>query len=452
MRFCWSPAAKKGPAGARTTPATGTGKWAAVARSAVSTTRRTRRLAVRVRGFVAAHAARLLLAVGALAGVPAVVVFPRANPEQVALASDVYYAAGRALLDGQPVYDVGFLYPPPVAVAFLPNALLGDTTLAYAYQILAGVLALAAVAAVGVRLAERAGARLDRTDRALVAAAVLVSPPSVVNLVNGQVNPALAAAVGAGALALEADREWASGAAFGAAALVKVFPALVGPWLLRQRAWRAVAAATAVGVGVLLAGLPVFGVGAYETFATTVLTGEANVATFPDGPDPSEPYATVRRQFAALWPGLSGAQLLAASLAVLAPFVAAANRVTATATDRLVGLHAVLVAILVAFPLEPFYAVLAYPTLVPLLYALDGTPRGLFLAGALLTIAPVTLGDVALVASLPVFPQAVADAVVAAAETLFTYVRLPTVGAFLMLVGCALQQHRSAGGRPTNDG
>jgi hypothetical protein len=411
----------------------------------VTTTRRLPALLRRVRRFVGAHAARLLLAVGALAGLITAAVFPRANPDQVALASDVYYAAGRALLDGQPLYDVGFLYPPPVAAAFLPNALLGDTTLAYAYQIVVGLLALAAVATITVRLAERAGVALDRTDRVLVAAVVLASPPSVVNLVNGQVNPVLAAAIGAGALALESDREWASGAAFAAAALVKVFPALVGAWLLRQRAWRATAAATAVGVGVLLAGLPVFGVDAYETFATTVLTGEANVATFPDGPDPSEPYATVRRQFAAVYPGLSGAQLLVASLAVLAPFVAAANRVTATATDRLVGLHAVLVAILVAFPLEPFYAVLAYPTLVPLLYALDGTPRGLFLAGSLLTIAPLTLGDVALVASLPVFPQAVSEAINAAGETLFTYVRPPTIGAFLMLAACALQQHHRAG-------
>lgn len=390
-----------------------------------------------------------MLAVGALAGVPAVVVFPQTSPEQVALASDVYYAAGRAVLDGRPLYDAGFLYPPPVSVAFLPNALLGDTTLAYAYQIAVGVLALAAVAGLSVRLAARAGVSLGRTDRALVTAAVIASPPSVVNLVNGQVNPVLAAAVGAGALALAADREWASGAAFAAAALVKVFPALVGAWLLRQHAWRAAAAATAVGVGVLLAGLPVFGVDAYETFATTVLTGETNVATFPDGPDPTEPYATVRRQFAAVAPGLSGTQLLAASLTVFAPVVAAANRVTTTVTDRLVGLHAVLVAVLVAFPLEPFYAVLAYPTLVPLLYALDGTPRGLFLAGSLLTIAPLAFSDIALVAGLPVVPQAAGDALTAAAEALFTYIRAPTIGAYLALAACALQQHRRARGRPT---
>jgi len=87
--------------------------------------------------------------------------------------------------------------------------------------------------------------------------------------------------------------------------------------------------------------------------------------------------------------------LLATSLAILAPVVAAANRVTATLTDRLVGLHAVLTAILVAFLLEPFYAVLAFPTLVPLLYALDGTPRKLFLVGSLLTLVPIALGDVA---------------------------------------------------------
>ncbi|AHG05194.1 hypothetical protein HALDL1_05620 [Halobacterium sp. DL1] len=390
------------------------------------------------------HATRFVLAAAVVSGLLTALVFPARNPGQVALASDVYYAAGRALLDGQPLYDTGFLYPPPVAVAFVPNALLGSATLAFSVQILVGVVALGAVAVVCVRLTERAGATLDPTDRWLVGAAVLVSSPSVVNLVNGQVNPVLAAAVAAGLLAFESDRECASGAAFALPALVKLFPAFVGVWLLRQRAWRAVAAATAIGLGVLLAGLAAFGPGSYETFATTVLGGEANVATFPDGPDPTAPYATLRRQLVAVAPGLSGGALLATSLAILAPVVAAANRVTATLTDRLVGLHAVLTAILVAFPLEPFYAVLAFPTLVPLLYALDGTPRKLFLVGSLLTLVPIALGDVAIVAALPVVPSAVGNAVSGGAETAFTYVLPPTVGAALTLVACVLQQHRRA--------
>ncbi|WP_232700920.1 glycosyltransferase family 87 protein [Halobacterium wangiae] len=407
-------------------------------------TRGLRSLPLRTRRFAATHAPRLVLSAAVLSGLVTAVVFPAANPGQVALASDVYYAAGRAVLAGQPLYDVGFLYPPPIAVAFVPNALLGSTTLAYAFQILVGVVSLGAVAVVGVRLAERVGADLGRTDRWLVGAAVVASSPSVVNLVNGQVNPVLAAAVAAGVLAFESDREWASGVAFALAALVKLFPALVGAWLLRQRAWRAVAAATATGLGLLLAGLVLFGPAPYETFVTTVLTGEANVATFPDGPDASEPYTTIRRQLTAVAPGLSGGALLAASVAVLAPIVAAANRVTATLTDRLVGLHALLTATLVAFPLEPFYAVLAYPTLVPLLYALDGTPRRLFLVGSLLTVVPIALADVALVATLPVFPQAVTDTLLGGAETTFTYVHPPTIGAALTLAACVLQQHGRA--------
>lgn len=401
-------------------------------------------LPARIRQFAATRAPRLVLAAAVVSGVATAAVFPARNPEQVALASDVYYAAGRAVLDGHPLYDTGFLYPPPVAVAFVPNALLGSATLAYALQILVGLVALGVVAVAGVRLAERTGASLGRTDRWLVGAAVLAGSPSVVNLVNGQVNPALAAAVAAGVLAFESDRGWASGAAFALAALVKLFPALLGAWLLRQRAWRAVAAATATGLGVLLAGLAVFGPGPYEAFVTTVLAGEANVATFRGGPDPTAPYATVRRQLAAIVPGLSGGGLLAASLVLLAPVVVAANRVTATLTDRLVGLHAVVTAVLVAFPLEPFYAVLAYPTLVPLLYALDGTPRRLFLAGSLLTVVPISLADVAVVATLPVFPQAVTDALLGGARTAFTYVLPPTVGAALTLAACVLQQHRRA--------
>ncbi|MFB6072308.1 MAG: glycosyltransferase family 87 protein [Halobacterium sp.] len=388
---------------------------------------------------------RLLLAVGVLAGLGNAVVFPATHPEQVALASDVYYAAGRAALHGRGLYvGPGFLYPPPVVALFVPHAVLGDPVLAFALQTAVNLACLAGVAVVAVRLAERAGAALAPVDRALVVAFAVASPLPVVNLVNGQVNPVLALAVGAGVLALEADRRAAGGAAFGFAALVKLFPALVGAWLLRRRAWRAIAAATAAGVLALLAGVLVFGPGAYETYVTDVLTGQMSSGSFPDGPDPTAPYATVRRQLALLAPGLSGAGLLAASLAVVAPAVAAANRRVATLTDRLVALQGTLSGVLLAFPLEPFYRVLAFATLLPLLYLLDGRSRRLLLAGALLVAVPVAYAAVALLADLAVLPPSVSAVVLDAARAVFSVVLPPTVGSWLVLAGCVTHQFRAA--------
>jgi hypothetical protein len=389
---------------------------------------------------------RVVLAASVLAGVASAVVFPATNPEQVALASDRYYAAARAVLAGRDLYATGFLYPPPVVVAFLPHGLLGGETAAFWFQAVVNLAALAGVATVAVRLTERTGVTLARRDRWLVAAFALASPLSVVNLVNGQINPVLAAFIGAGVLALETDRERAGGVLFALAALVKLFPALVGAWLLRRRAWRAVAAATATGTGLLLAALAGFGFGAYETYVGTVLAGEASVGSFAGGPDPTAPYVSLRRQLALLAPSLSGTVLLAASLAVVAPVIAAANRSVATATDRLVAVHATLAATLLAFPLEPFYRVLHAATLVPLLYALDGRPRRLFLAGAALVVVPVAYPDVVTITGFPVVPAPVREAIRGAARGLFSVVLPPSVGAWLTIAGCLLHQHRAAGG------
>ncbi|MFB6268752.1 MAG: glycosyltransferase family 87 protein, partial [Halobacterium sp.] len=156
----------------------------------------------------------------------------------------------------------------------------------------------AALAVLVVRTVERAGVDLPTTDRVLLAAAVLLVGPVGVNLVMGQVNPLLAAGIAAGTVLAEKGRERASGAAFGLVALVKLFPALVGVWLLRRRAWRAIAAATATGLAGLAAGVLVFGTGTTETYLTTTLTSEASVASFAAGADHTAPYSTVRRQLA----------------------------------------------------------------------------------------------------------------------------------------------------------
>ncbi|WP_336034817.1 glycosyltransferase family 87 protein [Halobacterium yunchengense] len=392
---------------------------------------------------------RFVLAAGALAGLANTALFPLRNPEQVALASDVYYHAARAALRGADVYAVtpvgeaGFRYPPVVALAFFPHALLGSPLAAFALQTALNLAALGALAVLLVRAVERGGVALSRTDRALVAAFAFLAGPVGVNLVNGQVNPPLALALAAGALFLEADRDRASGVLFGLAALVKVFPALVGVWLLRQRRWRAVAAATATGVLGLAAGLVVFGPGASATWVTDVLASESAVASFAGGPDPGAPYSTVRRQLAFALPGLPADWLLPVGAAVLAPVFAGANRVVADYRSRLVALAGTLHATLLLLPLEPFYAALAVFPTVPLLYLLrEGLPRRLLLAGSLLVYVPVTWTSVTTVAA--VLPAAAAEPLTAAASAGFGFVLPPTVGVWLVLAGCLLAQHRAA--------
>jgi len=403
------------------------------------------------------RAPRLVLLAGVLAGVANTALFPLRNPEQVGLATDVYYHAARAAVAGAdfyavtPVGDASFVYPPAVVLAFVPHAALGDPLFAYALQTLLNLAALAALAVVVVRAADRAvrgstarsGHGLASLDRVLLAAAVFLVGPVGVNLVMGQVNPLLALGLAGGAVLLERDRDAAAGAAFGLVALVKLFPTLVGVWLVRRRAWRAIAAATAVGVGGVLVGLLAFGPGASVAYVTETLAGETGVASFAGGPDPTAPYVTIRRQLAALAPGLPSSWLLPVGALVLAPVVAGVNRAAADYTSRLVALQGTLLATLLLLPLEPFYAVLLLFPLLPLLYALDdGWPRRLLLAGALLLVVPVTWPTVTTATA--VLPAGAAGVLRDAATGLFSFVLPPTVGSWLALAGCLLYQHRAA--------
>jgi hypothetical protein len=336
------------------------------------------------------------------------------------------------------------LYPPVVLGAMLPYGLL-DPGGVYAVQTALNLVTTAAIALVLVRTVERGGVDLGRVDRILVAAFAFGSIGSVTNLINGQVNPQLALGIAGGVLLVERGRESLGGAVLAAVATVKLFPALVGAWLLRRRAWRAVAAAIATGVGLMLLGLVAFGPELTTVWVTDALAREASVGTFEAGPDPDSNKVTIRRQIALLAPWLPTDLLVPVGVAVLAPVVLAASRTMATFRDRLVALQATLLAMLILMPLEPFYFSLAVFPSVPLPYLVEGRwPRRLYLAGFLLAAAPLTMSSVTVWIETLSLSPGMAGAITSAARSAFAFALIPMYGIWLMFGACALYQHRRA--------
>ncbi|MFT4964723.1 MAG: hypothetical protein ACI9PP_002007 [Halobacteriales archaeon] len=400
---------------------------------------------------------RVILTTGIFAGVLNAVLFPITNPEHVGFATDVYYAAGRAALAGNEFYATlpgaasGFRYPPLAVVGFSPHALLGDPGLAYLLQTALNLVTAGALAILLVRFTDRAEVGLDRIDRLLIAGYAFFSVAATTNLVMGQINHQLALAIAGGAVLLERNREEAGGIAFGLAAFVKLFPALVGVWLLRRSAWRAIVAATVTGLSLLGIGTLIFGTGALETYVTKVVAGEAAVASFPDGPDPTEPYVTVRRQLVFLFPGLPSAWLFPVSLGLLGPVFVGVNRIMTNRTSRLVAFQGTLLATLILFPLEPFYLILSLFPLVPLLYLLEsGTPRRLFLGGALVLSVPTTYDTVVTMVSVLALPAGVESVIQEIVRGTFSFALPPMYGIWLVLGACLLHQHQVA--RSAEDG
>jgi len=420
---------------------------------------------------------RLVLAAGVLFGLVHLAYTAAVRPGAVALDFEVYYFAAETVLAGGPLYGVSpvgvdylvYAYPPLTVLAFLPFTLLPPFVAYLAFTALnlaAGLLAARLLLA----YLDRYGRGLDRVDRALVYAFCTLSVHAMPSTVFGQVNLPLALAFVAGfswldrAAGTDTDTgigsdgpdpdapdgsgggndggRWASraGVAFGLAAFVKAFPALAGVWLLRRRAWRAVAAAVATGVVGVGLGLLAFGPDTTLAYVTEALLPRAGDDAFAGGLDPGAAYVTVRRPLSVLFPGWGSLALTAGAFAVVAPVVGGLYvRLDAgTPLGRLVGAYATVAGTLVLLPSFPVYGVLLYFPVVPLLYVLEGRAYVAFLAGALLWNLSVRFDDVR-----TVLAALGADGVAGSLRPAFALVTPSLVGLAVMFLACWLALGRA---------
>ena len=417
-----------------------------------------------------------MLVLGILAGLNSAGALVLNQPEQLSLATDVYFHAATAVLEGGDLYattppnlpDYHYIYPPIVVVLFLPHALLGSETAAYVFQTVLNVAAGTGIALLLLRALGRRGIELGRADRLLVGGFTLLSAWTAAQLVMGQVNLRLALAIALGLdwldrAAIEeeegqqasdpadrpagrtvdqpSDRTTWAGVAFALAALVKLFPATLGLWLLRTKRYRAVAAAIATGLGGLLLGVLVFGPDLTIEYLTEVLVGRFEGETFEGSPDPERNHTTVRRMLAATFGG-SSPIVTPLAFALVVPPVAYCYRDVSTDSRRVAAILATLVGTLLIMPLQPLYFSFLYFPVVLLVVTLEaGRARKLVVAGALLTFLFVGPEGVKSVAG--TLPDSIGATVLDAGNALFTVILPPTVGMWLLLASCVVIQWRA---------
>ncbi len=393
--------------------------------------------------------ARLVLAFGIISGLISFVALPFVDLEQLMLASDVYYYAADALLSGGDIYDVhppdrsGFyyIYPPVVIFAFVPHALFGSPVIAYVIQTVLNGLFAAGIAALLWRALSRRGVSLTRLDALLFVGFAFTSAYSAITVINGQVNIWLAFAIALGLDALDRNRHTTAGLAFAAAALVKVFPAVLGLWLLRARAYRGVVSALALGVVGLLVGLLALGPDLTTTYFTEVLTGRYD--GFDGAPDPTQTRGGAQRQVAALF-GLGEPYVTVFAGAVLAPILGYLYLDVETDVQRQGAVLGTLLVTLLFFPLQRLYMVLAIFPLVILLYQLPpGRSRTLLLVGAVVSFLRIDYPLVEMVVSSTPVPETLEATLLALAEPFFQVVLPPTLGIWLLLAACVFVQYDS---------
>ena len=334
-----------------------------------------------------------------------------------------------------------YLYPPITAVAYYPFTLLGWMS---GYWLIVGLNVLAGLVVAGaiVYFIERAGRRLGWLDVALIAGLLLVSPFTAGTIYYGNINLLIALALVVGFLWLERDRSVGAGMAFGCAALFKLFPALVGAWLLRRKAWRTIGSAIAVGGGGLLAGVAVYGWDPTVVFFTDVLFNRAETATFVGGyPADGTYYVTMQRPVShVLWgifPSAPPELLLPLTLLIAGGLLSVFYSSVETLHERLVAIFATVVVTVTVFPALQWYLVLLFFPMVPLWYLWDGPGRRLFLAGGVVMFANVSPGSLIGAIQRVGFP----DPIELVLLNVFSFATVQLYGIGLMLAACAFAHY-----------
>ena len=172
----------------------------------------------------------------------------------------VYHAAGQAVLDGTPLYEAKnvrgwyYMYLPIFAVLMVPLAVLPKVVAAGVFYLLS-VAALLHLTATSARLATTGRTRAPPAFWVGVAALLLAGWPWMSGLTRGQASVMLswltvlsvAAFVRGGAAG-----RWGGAVALSLATLIRVFPGLLGLWLLLRGQWKSAIACAVAGLVLLM--------------------------------------------------------------------------------------------------------------------------------------------------------------------------------------------------------
>ncbi len=383
---------------------------------------------------------RLVLLWTVLSGLVALGVTLTTRPHMLNANYAVYHHAADAVLAGGDMYAVAppdhpsftYLYPPGTILAYLPFTVVDPST-GFVFHTVISIGFGLALAWVSGRLIRMAGKSLSWIDHVLIVGACLLSPYVVPSLVFGNVNLILAGGIALGVWSVLTDDETRGGMVLGLVSSVKVFPALVGIWLVRLRSYRAVVGACLAGGLVLATGFIAFGLETSQYYVTEVLFDETQ--QFRDISDPARAYVSLQRPVS-LVADLSGPALIGLCAAIMSPAIALAFRTIDDHTSQLVALFVTLVGMVVILPSTFTYIPFVYAALVPLLYLLEGVPRRVFLIGAVVTNISVTLRHDGFITG--ALPAELATVFTQGLEAVLTVGTFPLFGLFICVAACGL--------------
>lgn len=393
---------------------------------------------------------RLVLAIGISLGLVLAFVTLLTFDHGVERDFQAYYVAAEFATQGRPfegsaiqgdrlLSGKSYVYLPITVVVFLVYAAFPTWNGAYVLQVAVLLVALGFIGRYCITVIEAGGRSLSNLDRWLIVGFCVASVPAVGAVVRGNIDPVIVLLLLVGFISLENRRGSITGITWAIAATFKLFPALLGIWLVYRRAHRAVLVAIGVGVGAIAASIAVFGVSRNQTVLEYVLFERTHSGAFAGGLDPDMRLVTLRRPLSQLIDA-PGIVLTAIAVAIVIPVVWLMYRNVETRRDRLAAFGGTYLAILVAtVPMTAGYAVYLLFPLVPLAYlVVDPMAKRLLLASLVLSNMGIYPQHVESAVAFVPLHDAVATRVVSVTTMILSFTSVLLVAFLLGLAGCAL--------------
>ena len=391
-------------------------------------------------------ATRIVLATGLIGGGLIPTYFALWAPE-VPLAWDfrAYLHAADLFLSGDPFVGVSppvgngeFVYPPIVIGMFLPYAAFPNVMSAFLVQLFVQGAFCLGTGWVIIAVIEQHRGPLERLDKLLICLFCVASTYPIIVLGQGQVDPILLFALSLAFLFEERGQDILSGILFAIPAIVKLFPALFGVWLVRKRSWLAIKSAVATGLGAITVSVLAFGVERNVNYAWFILTERSRIQDLGNTLSPNFSALTLSRPLSVFLPNVEPHLYPLVALSILAPILVVLCYQIETIEARLLAYLGTIAGMLLLSPASNIHHVLfLYFPLVPLLYLLDHEPtRTLLQVGTVVMLFPIQPLQVETVLSMAPLPLLVEAVVSDAVRDLLTTGTMTLWGLLIVLGGC----------------
>ncbi|MFU1781508.1 glycosyltransferase family 87 protein [Haloarcula japonica] len=333
--------------------------------------------------------------------------------------------------------ELHYVYPPITVFLFYPFSYFSPWSTALAIQTVLNLIISIGLAILTIKYIQTQGVEIDRIDKFLISGAFFVGPHAVMTYTQGQVTYYMALALALGYLSLERAEDTQAGVYFAFPAILKIFPALFGLWLLRKKSWKGVLSASLTGISAITLSVIIFGVEMHRRYVEYILTSRSRVNNYQGGLDPNIPLVTPNRLISNVFPEAPSIIFGILPLIIAGAVIAYIYNTDAVTRAPIVVFLVTAISVILATPSYPNYLLMIYFPLVSSMYLFPQLRRMLCLGFVIISVS-VGPGEVEAVLDLLMLPSILESAVLSVATPVLTFISPGMLGLTIILLGSML--------------